>query len=364
VRLFLEVYPASPAVAPADDARRAEYASFVGQIAAAVPQIRDFVIGSQVNSAVFWPQGPTAATTYLALLASAYDALKAVDPATQVIGGALNSQAAPGTYVLALGQAYRRSGRAAPVMDALAIQPSPATSTEPPNAVHPTGPTTIADYARLVANLKRAFDGTAQPGASLPVVYDGYGVQTLVPPEKASLYTGAETDAIPEAARGAAYAQALQLASCQPNVKALLFEHVVDERDLAGRQTGLYYPDGTPKSDFSAVQAAIAAAGSGTLAACPGAAPAPSQPPAVTVAADGRSATISCPGGCNYLAVLTRGAAELPVRAAQATLSPGAGATVSLPASGLAPGDKLVVRAAARRDPGAGVVREGVPPLG
>jgi hypothetical protein len=364
VRLFLEVYPASPAVAPADDARRAEYASFVGQIAAAVPQIRDFVIGSQVNSAVFWPQSSAAAGSYLALLAAAYDALKGVDSATRVIGGALNSQAAPGTFVLALGQAYRRSGRAAPVMDALAIQPSPASSTEPATAVHPTGPTTIADYPRLVANLKRAFNGTAQPGATLPIVYDGYGVQSLAPPAKASLYANAETDAIPEAAHGAAYVQALQLAACQPTVSALLFEHVVDERDLAGRQTGLYYPDATPKSDFSAVQAAVAAAGSGTLVQCPGATPAPSEPPSVSVSSDGRSATISCPGGCNYLAVLARGGAGLPLRASESTLAGGAGVTVSVPAAGLLPGDRLVVRAAARRNPGSELVREGVPPLG
>jgi hypothetical protein len=251
-----------------------------------------------------------------------------------------------------------------PVMDALAIQPSPASSTEPASAVHPSGPTTIADYPRLVANLKRAFNGTVQPGAALPIVYDGYGVQSLAPPEKASLYANAETDAIPEAARGAAYVQALQLAACQPTVSALLFEHVVDERDLAGRQTGLYYPDGTPKSDFSAVQAAVAAAGSGTLVQCPGAAPVQAEPHSVTVATDGRSATIACPGECNYLAVLARGSAELPVRAAQGTLAAGASVTVSVPAAGLAPGDRLVVRAASRRDPGTELVREGAALLG
>jgi hypothetical protein len=338
---------------PADDARRAEFAGYLRLLASSLPQVRDFVVGSQVNDPSFWP--PSVA--YLPLLAASYDALKSADPTTRVIAGALDAQLAPGTWVLSLGQAYRRSGRTTPVMDALALQPSPATAAEPPATVHPTGPTTIGDYARLVANLKRAFDTTAQPGAKLPVVYDGYGVQAAPPPEKAPLYTGAETDAVPEATQGTAYAQALALAACQPTVSAFLFAQVVDSRDLGGSQAGLYYPDLTPKSDFSAVRAAIAATQSGSLPACPGVQPKPA-PPTVQPAAGGRSVQIACARDCVYVAVLERNG--VPVRAQSGAATGGATVTVGAPASA-GSGDRLVVHVASKLDPKDELVAEAEP---
>jgi hypothetical protein len=242
VRLYAEIYPVAPPTDPS------AFTAFLRTTAAAIPSVRDYVIGTQVNDPSIWPGASAAA--FESLLAASYDALKSVDPSLQVIAGSLDAQLAPGTYVLSLGQAYRRSGRTVPIMDALAIQPTSAPQAEAPSAVHPSGPTTIGDYARLVANLKRAFDTTAQPGATLPIVYDGYAVQSQAPPEKAGLYTGTESDAVPEATQAQFYAQALQLATCQPNVEALLFDHAVDDRDLGGLESGLYYPDGTQKTSF------------------------------------------------------------------------------------------------------------------
>ena len=57
------------------------------------PVLRDVSIGNEPNLNLFWmPQfGPNgedvAATAYLALLAAAYDAVKAVSPDVNVIGG-------------------------------------------------------------------------------------------------------------------------------------------------------------------------------------------------------------------------------------------------------------------------------------
>jgi hypothetical protein len=360
VRLYVEVYPSSPAVVPADDARRAEFAGYLRSLAAALPQLRDFVVGSQVNDPAFWPQTSRTAADYVALLGASYDALKSVDPTTRVIGGALDSQLAPGTFVLSLGQAYRRSGRTTPIMDALALQPLSVPQSEAPATTHATGPTTIADYARLVANLKRAFDATAQPGATLPIVYDGYGVESVPPPEKAGLYTGAETDAVPEATQGSYYAQALQLAACQPTVAALLYGDVVDDADLARSQQGLYYPDGSQKSDFSAVQTALAAAQSGSLPPCPGAKPT-SAPPTATVADDGRSVQLACARECAYVVALERNG--VPVRAESATAAAGATVTLTAPAGAVA-GDRLLVHVASKADPTDAVVLEGDPIAG
>src|SRR5205814_2402985 len=49
--------------------------------------------------------------------------------------------------------------------------------------------------------------------------------------------------------------EAIELASCQPTVEALLLFHVSDELDLAAWQSGVYYADDTPKSSLTPVRA-------------------------------------------------------------------------------------------------------------
>lgn len=399
IRLFLEISPASLEAVPVDDAARAQFAQYARELAVALPQIYDFVIGNQVNSPAYWPQSPlsarstavSSAPSYLELLALTYDVLKGVDPSLRVIGGSLSSQDAPGTWVLTLGQAYRKSGRAEPVMDALAIQAQNDSAAQPPSFVHPTGPIDIGDHARLVANLKRAFETTAQPGATLPIVYAGYGVQSTIPAAKASLYTGAETDAVDEATQGAYYAEALQLAACQPNVVALLFRRMADEQDLGGLQSGLLYPDLTPKSSAEAVRAAIDALAAGTPAGCPQApgtppAPEPSAPPpppapspapppppqpapeALTpipanpqVAIAAATATLGCDRPCYYLAVL-QDARGTPLRARQGSVAAGVSVRVTVATQALPAGSyRLTVHLVPRVDPAQGIAREGEP---
>ena len=74
-------------------------------------------------------------------------------------------------------------------MDAFAIHPYNRPE-EPPTREH-SGATqiTIADYPKLVTLLDEAFRGTAQRGRTLPIYYTEFGVQTVVPPWKRSLYT-------------------------------------------------------------------------------------------------------------------------------------------------------------------------------
>jgi hypothetical protein len=116
-----------------------------------------------------------------------------------VVGGALSHAAvdrpgtgrdthSPGRFLLDMGAAYRASGRTTPIMDALSFHPHMVDSDEPPTLQHPESTTiTINDYTKLVSLLGQAFDGTAQPGSSLPIVYDEFGVQTPVPAAKLSL---------------------------------------------------------------------------------------------------------------------------------------------------------------------------------
>jgi hypothetical protein len=147
------------------------------------------------------------------------------------------------------------------------------TAALPPSMEHPNTTTiALADYGKLVGLLEEAFGGTAQPGATLPVMYDEFGVETQIPPAKASLYTGTEpatVHPVPEATQAEYYNEALQLAFCQQNVIGLLLFHFVDEPALAGWQSGLYYADGTPKSSLTLVRNAFDSTRRGIIATCP-----------------------------------------------------------------------------------------------
>jgi hypothetical protein len=269
---------------------RKQFAEYTASLARALPYVRDFIVGNEPNLNRFWlPQfdvggHDAAAPAYEALLARTYDALKAVSPSIKVIGGALAPRGAdqyrssrqthsPTTFLRDLGAAYRKSRRRAPIMDMLSIHPYGETSKTPPTASHPKSTSiSIADYPKLVKLLRDAFHGTAQRGASLPILYGEYGVQTRIPSKKLGTYTdlGVPTagDAVSEATQGAYYKQAIQLAYCQPTVAGLLFFHVSDEPDLDRWQSGLFYADDTPKSDLALVKSAAQAAQAGTLS-CP-----------------------------------------------------------------------------------------------
>jgi hypothetical protein len=254
---------------------RAEFAAYAAALAKELPAFRDFVIGNEPNLNRFWlPQfGPdgenVAARDYLALLAETYDALKAVSPDLRVIGGALAPRGgddlnaprqthSPTAFIQDLGRFYRESGRDKPVMDAFAHHPYLDNSKTPPEFAHPRSTTiSLADYDKLVELLGEAFDGTAQEGSDLPILYTEFGVQTIIPLEKRSAYTNlgspAAADAVPESTQAEYYRRAYELACDQPTVEGLYIFHVWDEPDLLGWQSGLYYADQTPKSSRDAL---------------------------------------------------------------------------------------------------------------
>jgi hypothetical protein len=296
VRLVIAVGTGGSLQTPVSARDRTQFAQYTASLAQALPYVRDFIVGNEPNLNRFWmPQfdergRDLAAPAYEALLVRAYDSLKAVSPAIKVIGGAVSPRGAdnaksgrqthsPTTFLRDLGLAYRKSRRAKPIMDMLVIHPYGENSKTPPTALHPKSTSiSIADYPKLVKLLREAFHGTAQRGATLPILYGEYGVQTRIPTGKLGSYTNlavpSARDAVSEALQGVYYQRAIRLAYCQPTVAGLLFFHVSDEPDLDRWQSGLFYADDTPKSDLSVVKDAAEAAENGTLT-CPKARPKP-----------------------------------------------------------------------------------------
>ncbi len=289
VDVYLSVYQPGSRTTPLTPEAREAFAAYLTVLAQQLPSIRDFVVGNEPNLNRFWlpqfnPDGTNAAApAYLALLTRSYDALKAVDRKVRVWGGALAPRGIdrPGTgrdthspvkFLRDMGVAYRASGRTLPVMDGLAFHPYAASSGQAPDTPHPNSTTIgLADYDRLVKILGIAFDGTAQAGTTLPILYDEFGVESKVPAGKAHAYTGAEpptTKPVSEITQGAYYVRALQLAFCQPNVTGILLFHSQDEPALPAWQSGVYYADGTPKSSLFAVRDALARARGGSIARC------------------------------------------------------------------------------------------------
>lgn len=330
IRLILSIYSRDRRTTPLTPRARGEFAEYAASIARAVPGIRDFVVGNEPNLNLFWmPQfgaggSDLAAASYELLLAKTFDVLKSVSPEINVIGGALSPRGqdkpgavrqthSPTVFIADLGAAYRKTGRTRPIMDMFAIHPHLIPSRLPPTFTHPNTTTIgIADCPKLVALLAHAFAHTDQPGATLPIIYDEFGYQSLIPTRKRSLYihlrTAAALDAITESRQALYYRQAIALAQCQPTVAGMLIFHVVDERDANAWQSGVYYADDTPKTSMDGVRRGALAAQGGTLAQCAAAKTASSLE---SVVFNGPSAAsgpfqieLTCDAACTYHAQL------------------------------------------------------------
>ena len=336
VKVFVSVYHPGSRTTPLTPEARAEFSAYAAAIAQANPAFRDVIVGNEPNLNRFWlPQfaedgSGASAPAYLALLAEAYDALKAVSPTLRVYGGALAPRGidrpntgrdtiSPTRFIRELGAAYRLSGRAAPIMDAFAFHPYLENSSRPPDSTpFDADHLGLVDYGKLVALLAEAFDGTAQPGSTLPILYDEFGVEALVPPEKSAFYTGTEpatTRPVDEATQASYYRRALELVFCQPNVTGMLLFHSHDEPELAAWQSGVYYADGTPKTSLAPVRDALDDTRGGAITRCPGL----SLPIKATIAFDPKRLAVRF--RCNLYCVYRTRLVKLPARATTAAKS-------------------------------------------
>jgi hypothetical protein len=363
IDVFLAVYNFGSRTTPLTDDQQASFAGYAAELARAVPGLRNFIVGNEPNLNRFWlPQfnldgADAAAPAYLSLLARTYTALKTIDPAIKVYGGAISPRGIdrPGTgrdthsptvFIQDLGAAYRAAGLTGPVMDALAIHPYPENSEVAPTFAHPnTTPVGIADYAKLVGLLAKAFDGTGQPGSTLPILYAEYGVETRIPSTKAAEYTGTEPATIkpvPEPTQASYYRQAMALSFCQPNVVGLLLFHAFDETALDRFQSGLYYRDLTPKTSLPVVRDAARAVRGGVIAKCVGLELTPNgkvaYPRVRSISAGTAAIAVTCDLDCTIAARLERLPRHTTTLAVRASGRVGERTLVRFPQTQLAPG--------------------------
>jgi hypothetical protein len=259
-------------------------------------------------------------------------------------------------------------------MDAFAMHPYAERSSQSPLIAHPKSRSIgLGDYAKLVKTLTTAFEGTAQDGATLPIVYDEFGVQSTIPVRKTGVYSNLGTtvarDAVSEATQALYYRAALTVAYCQPNVVGMLMFHVSDEANGNAWQSGLYYADDTAKSSLAPVRSTILAAREGSLSACPGARAGAflqsvnlPQKGVFTTEHTAWGGDLTCSAWCTYEARIERYPSGAPVATLKADAAPNVFVPITFPEQKLAAGTyRIAVRVWAYGKLGTALVRWGDP---
>jgi hypothetical protein len=346
IDVYLDVYPNGSSQTPRTVSAQNGFAQWTAALVAGLPNLRHVIVGNEPNLNLFWlPQfgfegQDLAAPAYERLLARTYDAVKAAAPTVDVVGGTLSHLGSdrPGTgrdthspaqFILDLGAAYRVSHRTRPIMDAFAYHPYMERSDLPPTLRHQRGKTlTIADYGKLISALRRAFDGTAQKGAKLPLVYDEFGVESRPPGSSLSLYTGSEpatTHPVTEATQAKYYARGMQLAACQPTVRAFMVFRLIDSPFRSSWQSGIYYADRqTPKSSRSAVASAARRQRTSTPVSC-------AKLLAPKPLVDWRRRSLLCDVDCAFVARYLRLPGRKTAAVVRGRATAGAGTTIPRP---------------------------------
>ena len=287
VEVIFVIYPARPQALTAPGAVD-KFVDYLQLVARSFPQVREIIVGNEFNQPRFFqPQFNSDGSGFsggffAALMARAYDALKAVDPGLVVVAGATNARgndnaAAPSNvstspvrFLHDMGLAFRASGRNRPLMDRLGFHPYPRVNTDAPRVGYAWPNVGIANLDRIKQAVWDAFAGTAQPTFEdgLRLTIDEIAWQVPIPPPIQGLYFGVENvPTIEEATQAEYYAEVVQRAACDPVVADLLFFGFVDERDLNRFQGGAIRADGSHRPSYESVKGMISQTGGR----CPGA---------------------------------------------------------------------------------------------
>src|SRR5919204_2069498 len=263
------------------------FAQFAAKVAARYPQVTKIICLNEGNQTRFQqPQyddsgNGVAGPMQEAAMAACYDALKAVNPAIDVIGFGFsphgnddasapsNVSHSPIRLLEEIGNAYRASGRTLPIADDVSVHCYPRSNTDAPSVGFGWPNVGCANLDRFKQAWWDTFHGTAQPvfrqagdgpGRYVRAFVDESGYQAAIPADKAGIYSGSENvPTITEQQQAEFYAQMIAWAACDQDVAELNFFHLIDEGPLPALQTGLEFADGTHRASYDAVKAAIAA---------------------------------------------------------------------------------------------------------
>jgi hypothetical protein len=287
VDVIFVIYPTRPRALTEAPGAVDRFIDYVQLVARTFPQVREIIVGNEFNQPRFFqpqfnPDGSGfSGGFFAALMARAYDALKAVDPGIVVIAGATNARgndnpAAPSNvstspvrFLRDMGLAFRASARNRPIMDRLGFHPYPRMNTDTPRAGYAWPNAGIVNLDRMKQAVWDAFGGTAQPTFEdgLRLTIDEIAWQVPIAPALQGLYFGAENvPTIDEATQAEHYAEIVRLAACDPSVADLLFFAFADERDLNRFQGGAIRADGSHRPAYESVKSAVTQ----TRGRCPG----------------------------------------------------------------------------------------------
>ena len=289
-----------------DSAKIQAFAAWTVQIAQTFPSVHQFIVLNECNQPRFLnPQWDTGGKNQSAAicgraLAASYDALKAVSSSNVIWGVGLsprgndkpnapsNSSTSPVRFLGYMGAWFKafaaKTGRTAPLMDGFDFHPYPVPQSLKFATGYPTKTSaSVSNLPRIYQAFYDGFNGSPQRtigqqrGGRLPVSLNEMGIQTAAGARAG--YAGLEVSDNSaggmvgafgsEDYQATYYKQMLDLLACDPNVRVLNFFHLVDEPDLAGWQSGLYwFGDPTPlaKQSATTVQGWLAS----THGSCPG----------------------------------------------------------------------------------------------
>jgi hypothetical protein len=286
VRVVFSIAPTKARALTGSPAAARQYAEYVALLARTYPTVKDFIIGNEPNQPRFLqPQFNSAGVNvapaaYFSMLAAAYDALKAVDPAIRVIGLGLsprgndqpnapdNVSTSPVRFIHGLGKAFRKSRRARPIMDEVAFHPYPDNDRDELMKGYRWPNAGVPNLDRVKQAFWDAFNGTRQPTfaegkkrGSMTFRLDELGWQVGVNPTLLP-YVGRENvKTTDEASQARIYSEAIRYLACDASVRSILFFLLRDEPDLDRWQAGLVRVDGSRRPSFEAVRATFTATG-------------------------------------------------------------------------------------------------------
>jgi hypothetical protein len=237
--------------APHTSSERRAFCQFLSAFVDQHPGIREVQVWNEPDLS-FW-QGSD--RDYVALLARCYDALHS---RVVVLGAGFSPHAfadrKPRTlrrFARDVRWFYRRSHRAFPLMDGLAL-----------HTYWGFGRKTMTRAARVLNSCWRLLP-QASPNRGLRFWWTETGTESQPPPPELSGYFGTANGWNKLQMLGSPEAQAMRVAAvaraakANPLVVADFSFKLRDDRDLSRWQSGLYYADGIPKPAFFAFQESI-----------------------------------------------------------------------------------------------------------